>query len=169
MSSVQAVPRKKYCESVFTPIRRKTRTVNVGVVTLGSEHPLRTQTMTTTDTKDVQGTVEQVLIELSTFSLLCKVLENTCLVHVRQFMRHYSLTALPSGREPPRWWGLQIKAVILCESRSKETEKLMRATTSRTLLCKKGTALAPPSAWSLRSDNWLIYFHFFSSLFQGDC
>lgn len=33
----------------------------VGNVALGSEHPIRIQTMTTTDTKDVAGTVEQVL------------------------------------------------------------------------------------------------------------
>ena len=32
----------------------------VGNVALGSEHPIRIQTMTTTDTKDVAGTVEQV-------------------------------------------------------------------------------------------------------------
>ncbi|XP_024359898.1 4-hydroxy-3-methylbut-2-en-1-yl diphosphate synthase (ferredoxin), chloroplastic isoform X1 [Physcomitrium patens] len=55
------VPRKKYCESIYKPIRRKTRTVNVGGVTVGSEHPIRVQTMTTTDTKDVQRTVEQVM------------------------------------------------------------------------------------------------------------
>lgn len=41
--------------------------MNVGGVTVGSEHPIRVQTMTTTDTKDVQRTVEQVLIHLSTF------------------------------------------------------------------------------------------------------
>ncbi|KAG0556909.1 hypothetical protein KC19_11G088200 [Ceratodon purpureus] len=55
------VPRQKYCESIYTPIRRKTRTVNIGGVTVGSEHPIRVQTMTTTDTKDVQSTVEQVM------------------------------------------------------------------------------------------------------------
>jgi (E)-4-hydroxy-3-methylbut-2-enyl-diphosphate synthase len=68
MPLVQAVPRKKYCESIYTPIRRKTRTVNIGGVTVGSEHPIRVQTMTTTDTKDVQGTVEQVFILLPTFT-----------------------------------------------------------------------------------------------------
>ena len=36
--------------------------MNIGGVTVGSEHPIRVQTMTTTDTKDVQGTVEQVFI-----------------------------------------------------------------------------------------------------------
>ncbi|CDP07116.1 unnamed protein product [Coffea canephora] len=55
------VPRQKYCESVHKTIRRKTRTVMVGNVALGSEHPIRVQTMTTTDTKDVAGTVEQVM------------------------------------------------------------------------------------------------------------
>ncbi|KAE9600607.1 hypothetical protein Lal_00045798 [Lupinus albus] len=55
------VPRQKYCESLNQTIRRKTRTVMVGDVSLGSEHPIRIQTMTTTDTKDIAGTVEQVI------------------------------------------------------------------------------------------------------------
>ncbi|KAI9396947.1 hypothetical protein POPTR_004G210400v4 [Populus trichocarpa] len=55
------VPRKKYCESINKTVRRKTRTVLVGNVPLGSEHPVRVQTMTTTDTKDVAATVEQVM------------------------------------------------------------------------------------------------------------
>ncbi|XP_058771219.1 4-hydroxy-3-methylbut-2-en-1-yl diphosphate synthase (ferredoxin), chloroplastic-like [Vicia villosa] len=55
------VPRQKYCESLHKTVRRKTRTVTVGDVTIGSEHPIRVQTMTTTDTKDVAGTVEQVM------------------------------------------------------------------------------------------------------------
>ncbi|XP_065880649.1 conserved oligomeric Golgi complex subunit 2-like isoform X2 [Euphorbia lathyris] len=32
----------------------------VGNVPLGSDHPIRVQTMTTSDTKDVAGTVEEV-------------------------------------------------------------------------------------------------------------
>eukprot|EP00252_Welwitschia_mirabilis_P006051 TRINITY_DN1674_c0_g1_i1.p1 TRINITY_DN1674_c0_g1~~TRINITY_DN1674_c0_g1_i1.p1 ORF type:complete len:796 (-),score=165.92 TRINITY_DN1674_c0_g1_i1:523-2733(-) len=55
------VPRQKYCESIHKTVRRKTRTVMVGDVAIGSEHPIRIQTMTTTDTKDVSGTVEQVM------------------------------------------------------------------------------------------------------------
>lgn len=55
------VPRQKYCESINKTVRRKTRTVMVGNVGLGSEHPIRIQTMTTTDTKDVAATVEQVM------------------------------------------------------------------------------------------------------------
>ncbi|XP_002986683.2 4-hydroxy-3-methylbut-2-en-1-yl diphosphate synthase (ferredoxin), chloroplastic [Selaginella moellendorffii] len=55
------VPRQKYCESVHKTIRRQTSTVMVGNVAVGSEHPIRVQTMTTTDTKDVLGTVDQVM------------------------------------------------------------------------------------------------------------
>nr|UYR28642.1 1-hydroxy-2-methyl-2-(E)-butenyl-4-diphosphate synthase [Andrographis alata] len=55
------VPRQRYCESVYKTVRRKTCTVMVGNVALGSEHPIRIQTMTTTDTKDVAATVEQVM------------------------------------------------------------------------------------------------------------
>ncbi|KAJ1624263.1 GcpE protein-domain-containing protein, partial [Pavlovales sp. CCMP2436] len=52
---------RKYCESVYTPQRRPTRTVWVGKVPVGSEHPIALQTMTTTDTRDVEGTVAQVI------------------------------------------------------------------------------------------------------------
>ncbi|XP_058764249.1 4-hydroxy-3-methylbut-2-en-1-yl diphosphate synthase (ferredoxin), chloroplastic-like [Vicia villosa] len=58
---LNVVPRQKYYESLHKTVRRKTRTVTVGDVTIGSEHPIRVQTMTTTDTKDVAGTVEQVM------------------------------------------------------------------------------------------------------------
>ncbi|KAM3226735.1 hypothetical protein ACQJBY_059014 [Aegilops geniculata] len=52
---------KKYCESIHQTRRRKTRTVMVGNVALGSDHPIRIQTMTTSDTKDVAKTVEEVM------------------------------------------------------------------------------------------------------------
>ncbi|KAJ8497614.1 hypothetical protein OPV22_008166 [Ensete ventricosum] len=55
------VPRQKYCESLHKTVRRKTCTVMVGNVALGSEHPIRIQTMTTSDTKDVAKTVEEVM------------------------------------------------------------------------------------------------------------
>ncbi|XP_042396087.1 4-hydroxy-3-methylbut-2-en-1-yl diphosphate synthase (ferredoxin), chloroplastic-like isoform X1 [Zingiber officinale] len=55
------VPRQKYCESIYKTVRRKTRTVMIGNVALGSEHPIRVQTMTTSDTKDVDRTVEEVM------------------------------------------------------------------------------------------------------------
>lgn len=55
------VPRQKYCESINRTVRRKTRTVMIGNVALGSDHPIKIQTMTTSDTKDVAGTVEEVM------------------------------------------------------------------------------------------------------------
>src|SRR4026208_2498439 len=39
--------------------RLKTREVNIGGLLLGNFHPVRVQTMTTTDTMDTIGTVEQ--------------------------------------------------------------------------------------------------------------
>ncbi|CAM9351514.1 unnamed protein product [Chrysoparadoxa australica] len=51
----------KYCESVYETRRRPTRTVWAGNVPIGSEHRIARQTMTTTDTRDVKGTVEQVI------------------------------------------------------------------------------------------------------------
>ncbi|CAK8989444.1 unnamed protein product [Durusdinium trenchii] len=56
-----AAPPGVYCESAEKCIRRKTRTVYVGEVPVGSEHPIATQTMTTTLTSDVDGTVEQIM------------------------------------------------------------------------------------------------------------
>ncbi|GLC39356.1 hypothetical protein PLESTB_000893800 [Pleodorina starrii] len=50
----------KYCESVFKTQRRPTRTVMIGKVPVGSEHRIALQTMTTTDTRNVQATVDQV-------------------------------------------------------------------------------------------------------------
>jgi hypothetical protein len=40
--------------------RRPTRTVHVGDVAVGSEHPIRVQSMTTPSTKDTRATVEQI-------------------------------------------------------------------------------------------------------------
>jgi (E)-4-hydroxy-3-methylbut-2-enyl-diphosphate synthase len=40
--------------------RRPTRTVNVGGISLGSEHPIRVQSMTCTDTDDAAGTIAQI-------------------------------------------------------------------------------------------------------------
>lgn len=51
----------KYCESTSKVIRRPTRTVWVGKVPVGSEHPIVKQTMTTTNTRDVDATVAQVM------------------------------------------------------------------------------------------------------------
>ncbi len=48
-----------YCESLTAYKRLKTREVKVGNLLLGNDHPIRVQTMTTTDTMDTMATVEQ--------------------------------------------------------------------------------------------------------------
>jgi (E)-4-hydroxy-3-methylbut-2-enyl-diphosphate synthase len=50
-----------YCESLTAYKRRKTITVNVGGLLIGSGHPVRVQSMTTTDTMDTAGSVEQII------------------------------------------------------------------------------------------------------------
>lgn len=48
-----------YCESLTEYKRLKTREVKIGDLRLGNFHPVRVQTMTTTDTMDTMATVEQ--------------------------------------------------------------------------------------------------------------
>ncbi|KDD73287.1 GcpE, partial [Helicosporidium sp. ATCC 50920] len=59
-ASEAAATTPKYCESVFQTRRRPTRTMQVGKVLIGGSHPVRLQTMTTSDTRDVEATVAQV-------------------------------------------------------------------------------------------------------------
>jgi len=54
-------PIDQYCEDLYTVLRRKTRTVECGPIKFGSEHPIVRQTMATTNTADVDATVEQVM------------------------------------------------------------------------------------------------------------
>jgi (E)-4-hydroxy-3-methylbut-2-enyl-diphosphate synthase len=48
-----------YCESLTEYKRLKTRVVHIGEIPLGGDYPIRIQSMTTTDTLDTLGTVEQ--------------------------------------------------------------------------------------------------------------
>ena len=50
-----------YCESMTEYKRLKTREVKIGNLLLGNNHPVRVQTMTTTDTMDTMATVEQTI------------------------------------------------------------------------------------------------------------
>ncbi len=49
----------KYCNSINTYSRFLTREVTIGHVPMGAHNPIRIQSMTTTDTMDTLGTVEQ--------------------------------------------------------------------------------------------------------------
>jgi len=50
-----------YCASRFVTVRRPATEVMVGPVGLGGPHPLRLQSMTTSDTQDVAATVRQAI------------------------------------------------------------------------------------------------------------
>src|SRR5947209_7854353 len=51
----------KYNESLTQYIRRRSKEVNIGSVPLGGNNPIRIQSMTTIDTMDTKGSVEQTL------------------------------------------------------------------------------------------------------------
>ncbi len=48
-----------YCFSRFRTLRRPTREVMVGAVGVGGSHPIRVQSMTTSDTQDITATLQQ--------------------------------------------------------------------------------------------------------------
>lgn len=50
-----------YCPSLVEYKRRKTRVVNIGGVPVGGDNPIRVQSMTTVDTMDTEGSVEQCI------------------------------------------------------------------------------------------------------------
>eukprot|EP00986_Skeletonema_menzelii_P001238 scaffold330_cov144-Skeletonema_menzelii.AAC.9 len=51
----------KYCEDLYSVTRRKTRTVTCGPIKFGSDHPIVRQTMATTDTANVDASIEQIM------------------------------------------------------------------------------------------------------------
>ena len=52
---------RSYCESLTEYRRLQTLEVRIGDLLLGNGHPIRVQTMTTTDTMDTEGTVAQTI------------------------------------------------------------------------------------------------------------
>lgn len=52
---------KQYCNSLVKYSRRKSIEVTIGDVPLGGNHPIRIQSMTTVDTMDTKGSVEQTI------------------------------------------------------------------------------------------------------------
>ena len=61
MTSALLIAPGKYCNSLTEYARFKTREVDIGGVPLGGDHPIRVQSMTTTDTMDTDGTVAQAI------------------------------------------------------------------------------------------------------------
>lgn len=52
---------KKYCESIYKTQRWATREVMVGHIGIGGHNPVRIQSMTTSNTRDVEATIDQVM------------------------------------------------------------------------------------------------------------
>ncbi len=53
--------KNKYCNSLTSYSRRKTRVVDIGGIPMGGDYPIRVQSMTTVDTMNTQGSVEQCI------------------------------------------------------------------------------------------------------------
>lgn len=52
---------KKYCEATYQTKRRPTRVVLVGNIGVGGHHPIRIQSMTTSNTQDIEATIDQTM------------------------------------------------------------------------------------------------------------
>jgi len=50
-----------YCPSIWSTKRRKTREIKVGPIGVGGDNPVRIQSMTTSSTRDIEGTIEQII------------------------------------------------------------------------------------------------------------
>lgn len=61
VSLQDAIKSYQYCNSLTEYSRRKTITVNIGGIPLGSDYPIRVQSMTTIDTMNTEGSIEQVI------------------------------------------------------------------------------------------------------------
>jgi len=59
MSTINTEKQAHYCNSLTEYSRRRSLEVNIGDVALGANNPIRVQSMTTVDTMDTNGTVEQ--------------------------------------------------------------------------------------------------------------
>jgi len=57
----QITQARNYCDSLTRYSRRKTRVVTIGGVPMGGDNPIRIQSMTTIDTMDTIGSVEQTI------------------------------------------------------------------------------------------------------------
>src|SRR5947209_13495855 len=51
----------KYCEAIYQTKRRPTRVVMVGDIGVGGHHPIRIQSMTTSNTRNIEATIDQIL------------------------------------------------------------------------------------------------------------
>jgi (E)-4-hydroxy-3-methylbut-2-enyl-diphosphate synthase len=88
---------QQYCESLTEYKRLKTREVKIGDLVMGNDHPIRVQTMTTTDTLDTIATVEQSIRCIEAGSELVRITapskrEAENLLHIRNELRKRGYT-----------------------------------------------------------------------------
>ena len=86
-----------YCPSLTKRIRLLTREVRIGDLLLGGQHPIRVQTMTTTDTMDTVATVEQTIRCIEAGAELVRITapskkEAENLLHIRNELRKRGYT-----------------------------------------------------------------------------
>src|SRR6187431_1578927 len=86
-----------YCESLTEYKRLKTREVRIGDLSIGNGNPIRIQTMTTTDTMDTMGTVEQTIRCIEAGAELVRITapskkEAENLLHIRDELRKRGYT-----------------------------------------------------------------------------
>ena len=60
-ADLKVLEKVQYCNSLTEYSRRQTREVKIGDVALGGNNPIRVQSMTTVDTMDTKGSVEQTI------------------------------------------------------------------------------------------------------------
>ena len=86
-----------YCESLTDYRRLKTREVKIGDLLVGNFHPIRVQTMTTTDTMDTSATVDQSIRCIEAGSELIRITapskrEAENLLNIKNELRHRGYT-----------------------------------------------------------------------------
>ncbi|MGH7997274.1 MAG: flavodoxin-dependent (E)-4-hydroxy-3-methylbut-2-enyl-diphosphate synthase, partial [Opitutaceae bacterium] len=89
-----------YCDSRFRPTRRPTVEVRVGSVGVGGDNPIRIQSMTTSDTQDIDATVRQ---SIALAEVGCEIVRITapnaqaarCLKEIRQKFTAAGFGAVP--------------------------------------------------------------------------
>ena len=83
-----------YCENITTYQRLKTKEVNIGGLLLGNFHPIRVQTMTTTDTMNTEATVAQSIRCIEAGAELIRITapsknEAENLLNIKNELRHH--------------------------------------------------------------------------------
>ena len=89
----------RYCEDLFAYQRRESREVMIGDVGVGGNHPIRIQSMITSDTRDVEASVGQVLALAEAGCEIVRITAQT--VKYAEFLRPISEQVRAAGVTVP--------------------------------------------------------------------